>query len=93
MNPKILDMANKTSNDERQMNISSYIRKTAGVGVFESSGIINKIIVKIVAIITVIVPTLRRVRSDTNPTHIAMSQTEIKITKPIPTPKMIDVII
>lgn len=54
---------------------------------------INNTIVKIVAIITVIVPTLRRVRSDTNPIQIAISQTAIKITNPTPTPKIIDVII
>lgn len=41
----------------------------------------------------VIDPTLRRVRSDTKPTQIAISQTAINMTKPTPTPKIIDVII
>lgn len=68
-------------------------RKTAGVGVFESSGINSNIIVKTVAINMVIDPTLRRVRSDTKPTQIAISQTAINMTKPTPTPKIIDVII
>lgn len=56
-----------------------------------SSGISAKIIVNSAAINIVMFPMLRFVRSDSRPTHIATSHTAIKITRPIPTPKITDV--